>query len=176
MSESTLFKPSNGKFYQRSDYSYVCKQQPLLMDELPEYLHTFGKWTPPKLFLAWPSDQASLLKRIERVYPSSVIRNRRGELVQTTLGALPKAIRKDFAIDPDFHDCLQVVTVALENGKHAISLAVGCTHIGMLNANLIGDIQAKLGYEESPKWYIDPNWWTWRERRAFVFPSFLCMH
>ncbi|KAF9031646.1 hypothetical protein BDZ89DRAFT_1063786 [Hymenopellis radicata] len=168
--EPILFTPRNGE-YKLSDYEYVCKQQPLPMEELPEYLHTFDEgWTPPKLWLAWPSNLAGILKCVEKAYPNEVMRTDRGEIINTSIGALRDAVREEF-VDPEFHDCVQLVTIALQNGKHAAALSVGCTHVGMLNENLIGEIQAKLGYEEPPQWYIDTDFWMWRERRSYVTPS-----
>ncbi|KAF8918752.1 hypothetical protein CPB85DRAFT_1430448 [Mucidula mucida] len=49
MAEPLLFQPRKGKYYRPGDYKYACKQQPLPMEQLPEYLHTFTDWTPPKL-------------------------------------------------------------------------------------------------------------------------------
>ncbi|KAF9017859.1 hypothetical protein BDZ89DRAFT_1044874 [Hymenopellis radicata] len=164
--EPILFEPRNGEYYQRGDYEHVCSQQPLPMDELPEYLCALPGWTPPKLWLAWPRDLGILLKTVEKVYPSLIIRTHRreGEPLRTSVCALPRAIRRDFVPDPDFHECVQLVTVALENGEQVAAIAVGCTRIGMLSAKAIGEIQAKLGFEEPPKWCIDPHFWKWRQQ------------
>ncbi|KAF8918740.1 hypothetical protein CPB85DRAFT_1430435 [Mucidula mucida] len=149
-----LFQPRKGRYYRPGDYKYACKQQPLPMEQLPEYLHTFTDWTPPKLWLAWPSDIDSLLKCIEEVYPSRVMRTEDGKVIKTTVGVLPDAICREFVPQTELHDCVQM----------AAALAVGCTHIGRLSAALVAKIQAKLRYEEPPKWYLDPYLWKWRKR------------
>ncbi|KAF8918753.1 hypothetical protein CPB85DRAFT_1430449 [Mucidula mucida] len=92
------------------------------------------------------------------------MRTNTGEVAQATVGALPDAICREFVPQTELHDCVQMVSIVLENGEQAAARAVGCTHFGRLSAALVAKIQAKLGYEEPPKWYLDPYLWKWRKR------------
>ncbi len=56
----------------------------------------------------------SLLKCIEEVYPSRVMRTKDGKVIKTTVGVLPDAICREFVPQTELHDCVQMVSIVLK--------------------------------------------------------------
>ncbi|KAK7460691.1 hypothetical protein VKT23_009406 [Stygiomarasmius scandens] len=163
-----LFTPPEGRrHYKDGDKPIVCSSTPISLWEIPSYLlkhPAIPGFHAPWLWCGWYGKDR-LFKVVEDHYPNDVAYNPWGApaTVKTAL-KLAYIINREFDIPERFQKLVQVVDIALPNGKVDLGLAVGNNFRGLLpfkDGECLEQVTQRLFEGMEPEWILDNYQWRW---------------